>query len=224
MNRLDEILQSMAKQTQQFQTIAQIMTESMAEQANRLQSIEKAAERSRLELLERITHVENSVVKAKEEQTELFKPLFGKLCDSLGQIEGLLNAAEGKDSRLICQILDEVRDGLSRKKDSPAAGPDSNDMSKFMDQQEQQFKLIQKTISDLKTEQILHQRIVNETILQTKFEQNQKLDTIVKSTDSNRERLRVLKQMLIVQRGALDRLDEGRACQSNSKPIKNEPT
>ncbi|KAF9291456.1 hypothetical protein BGZ68_003876 [Mortierella alpina] len=224
MNRLDEIFQSMAKQTQQFQTIAQIMTESMAEQANRLQSIERAAERSRLELLERITHVENSVVKAKEEQTELYKPLFDKLCDSLAQIEGLLNAAEGKDSRLIFQILDEVRDGLSRKKDSLAAGPDSNVMSKFMDQQEQQFELIQKAISDLKTEQILHQRIVNETILQTKFEQNQKLDTIVKSTDSNRERLRVLKQMLIVQRGALDRLDEGRACQSNNKPIKNEPT
>ncbi|KAF9951465.1 hypothetical protein BGZ72_007029 [Mortierella alpina] len=181
------------------------MSESMVEHEIRLQAIERSVERSRLDILGRLTRVENSMSKAKEDQKQLLETLVGRFCDSLGQLEGLLATTEGKCSQLLFKLLDEFREGLSRQKNGPAVGSDSNDMAMSMAQQEQQLGLIQKAISSLMKEQKQHQQAVNKTITQTKSEQMQLLDTISESTDGNKERLRVLKQMLIVQRGALDR-------------------
>ncbi|KAF9967048.1 hypothetical protein BGZ70_000283 [Mortierella alpina] len=213
----------MTQQTQQFQTIAQVMAESMAEQQSRLQSIERSAERSRLELLGRLTRVENSVAKAKVEQSQLVRTLVGEHDAALGQIDGSLASVQGKCSHLLSQMLNVIRDDLPRKKDAPAGGLVSNDIPKLRTQQERQLEHVEKAILSLKSEQRLYQQSLNETIAHTQSEQKKLLETIVQSTDGNKERLRVLKQMLIVQRGTLDRLDRDRAGQPSSRPIKNEP-
>ncbi|CAO3574002.1 unnamed protein product [Mortierella alpina] len=105
---------------------------------------------------------------------------------------------QGKCSHLLSHMLNQITDDVPRTKVAPARGLDSSDIPKPRAQQEQQLEHLEKAILSLKSDQRLHQESVNETIAQTNFKQNKLLDTIAQSTDGNKERLRVLKQMLIL--------------------------